>query len=255
LTELVTLDLVESVAVVTLDRPEARNALNRTMLTVLPQILADAERRDDVAVVVLTGTDPAFCDELDLSERSTPGGLDLGKLTAAGRPWPDHRKPWIAAVNGVAITGGLELALACDFVVASERAAFADTHARVGILPFWGLTSALPQAVGLRAARLMSLTGNFVNAHEALQWGLVSKVVEHDELMPTVLSLARDVVSNDQAAARALMAGYNEAHGLPADQAVAGEHARALEWQGRGFGPDRVAARLDAVRQRGRAQR
>jgi enoyl-CoA hydratase len=254
MTELVTLDLVDTVAVVTLDRPRARNALNRQMLTELPQILAEAERREDVAVVVVTGSDPAFCAGLDLRELSTPGGLDLGELTAAGRPWPHRRKPWIAAVNGVAITGGLELALACDFIVASERAAFADTHARVGILPFWGLTSALPQAVGLRSARLMSLTGNFVKAEEALRWGLVSRVVEHDELMPTALALAHDVVSNDQAAARALIDGYNQAHALPADEAMASERSRALEWQGQGFGADRVAARLEAVTQRGRTQ-
>jgi len=255
MTELVKFVVSEAVAVVTLDRPKARNALNRQMLRELRAILTETERREDVTVVIVTGSDPAFCAGLDLRELSTPGQLDLGDLTAAGCPWPDHRKPWIAAVNGVAITGGLELALACDFIVASERAAFADTHARVGILPFWGLTSALPQAVGLRSARLMSLTGNFVNAEEAVRWGLVSKVVEHEELLSTVFDLARDVVSNDQATTRALMEGYKDASALPKDEATALERSRAMAWQGQGFGADRVAARLEAVTQRGRAQR
>src|SRR5690606_20981276 len=99
-------------------------------------------------------------------------------------PFPDMETPVIGAVNGVAITGGFELALACDFLVASEQARFADTHARVGIMPGWGLTVLLPEAIGFRRAKEMSTTGNFLDAQTALAWGLVNHVVPHAELLP-----------------------------------------------------------------------
>src|SRR3984957_14663804 len=106
-------------------------------------------------------------------------------------------KPVVGAINGPAVTGGLELALQCDFLIASERARFADTHARVGVMPGWGLTVLLPQAIGLRRAKEMSLTGNYMDAAEALAVGLVNRIVTHDELLPTALALGRDIVSND----------------------------------------------------------
>jgi enoyl-CoA hydratase len=250
----VQLSVAEGIATVTLDRPRARNALNPQMIDELGAALVDAEERSDVNVVILTGTDPAFCAGLDLHALSS-GALDIGELTRRGRPWPhDHRKPWIGAVNGVAITGGLELALACDFIVASERARFADTHARLGILPFWGLTTALPQAVGMRAARLMSLTGNFIDAHEASRWGLVARVTPHDELQATARTLAQDVASNDQRAVQAIIRAYAASWGRPVVESMSAELDVALEWQGSGFRPEVIASRLDRVTARGRQQ-
>ena len=123
---------------------------------------------------------------------------------------PSIGKPVIGAVNGVAVTGGFELALACDFLVASERARFADTHARIGVQPGWGLTVLLPQAVGIRRARELSLTGNFLDAETALAWGLVNHVVAHDELLPTARQLAADIASNDQVGARRILRTYAE---------------------------------------------
>ena len=111
---------------------------------------------------------------------------------------PPLTKPLIGAVNGVAITGGFEVALACDFLVASEKAAFADTHARVGIMPGWGLTVLLPEAVGFRRAKELSATGNFLDAPTALAWGLVNHVVAHDECVPFAQELAADIATNDQ---------------------------------------------------------
>lgn len=252
--DVVTLRIDERIATVTLDRPEARNALNVQMLDELGTALEEAEQSSDVDVVILTGSDPAFCAGLDLRALTTPGVLDIGELTRRGRQWPEHVKPWIGAVNGVAVTGGLELALACDFVIASDRARFADTHARLGILPFWGLTAALPQAVGTRAARLMSLTGNFIDAQEAMQWGLACRVVEHDELLPTVRQLARDIVSNDQPAAQAIIKAQAAAWGRPVAESAAAELQRAREWQGTGFSAELIASRLAAVTARGRQQ-
>src|SRR4029077_7429708 len=119
-------------------------------------------------------------------------------------------KPLIGAINGAAITGGFELALNCDFLIASERARFADTHARVGIQPGWGLTVLLAEAVGVRRARQMSATGNFLDAHTALTWGLVNHVVAHDELLPFCRQLAADIASSDQASVHRILQTYEE---------------------------------------------
>ena len=181
--DVVLLEVADRVATVTLNRPEARNAMSTELLAALARLVAEADARDDVDVLILTGADPAFCAGLDLKELGRDGGPLKG---AARRRRPatadgDRRaaarrgrgttlptsKPIIGAVNGVAVTGGLELALNCDFLVASERARFADTHARVGVHPLWGLTVLLPQAIGIRRAREMSATGNFVDARTA----------------------------------------------------------------------------------------
>ena len=164
-------------------------------------------------------------------------------------------KPLIGAVNGVAVTGGLELALACDFLVASDRARFADTHSRVGIQPGWGLTVALPAAVGVRRAKEMSVTGNFVDAATALAWGLVNHVVAHADLLPFCRQLAADTVSNDQAGVRRLLQTYDEG------ALVTGGRCGGPRGQGRprvdGLRPRRVrgrGARRREVVDRGRSQ-
>ena len=172
----------ERVATVTLNRPEARNALSQELRRALWKTIGDLDADDGVAAIVLTGADPAFCAGLDLKELAE-GGEALSETGATGDesttrgPIPAITTPLIGAINGVAITGGFEVALACDFLVASERARFADTHARVGIMPGWGLTVLLPEAVGLRRARELSATGNFLDAETALAWGLVNHVV------------------------------------------------------------------------------
>ncbi len=163
-------------------------------------------------------------------------------------------KPIIGAVNGVAVTGGLELALNCDFLVASERARFADTHARVGVHPLWGLTVLLPQAIGIRRAREMSATGNFIDAATALEWGLVNHVVAHDELLPTARRLAADIVSSDQRAVRAILATYEEASRVPGGEAWDVEARAAAEFQRGGVDPQDIERRRAGVVGRGRSQ-
>ncbi len=101
----------------------------------------------------------------------------------------------IGAINGVAITGGFEVALACDVLIASTNARFADTHARVGIMPGWGLSQRLPRAIGVYRAKELSLSGNFLDAKTALEWGLVNRVVEPDDLLPAAMKLAADMAS------------------------------------------------------------
>jgi Enoyl-CoA hydratase/isomerase len=162
----VLVEVDDLVAMVTLNRPERRNAISGKLLARLREAVADLNARADVRAIVLTGSDPAFCAGLDLTELGQPGGPLAG--AGSGAVIPELTIPMIGAVNGAAVTGGLKLALACDFLVASDRATFADTHARVGVMPGWGLTVALPEAVGLRRAREMSATGNFISARTAL---------------------------------------------------------------------------------------
>ena len=174
----------ERVRTLTLNRPESRNALSAALRDQFFAALAEAEADDGVDVVILTGADPVFCAGLDLKEL---GGSSA--LPDISPRWPSMSKPVIGAINGAAVTGGLELALYCDVLIASEQARFADTHARVGLLPTWGLSVRLPQKVGVGVARRMSLTGDYLSAEVALRAGLVTEVVPHDQL----LSAARGV--------------------------------------------------------------
>jgi enoyl-CoA hydratase len=212
---------------------------------------------DDIGAVVLTGADPAFCAGIDLKELgSTPGGLsDRGDLaiTGAARPIPAMSKPVIGAVGGVAITGGFELALACDFLIASERARFADTHVRVGIQPGWGLTVHLTQSVGLRRARELSFTGNFLDAQTALEWGLVNHVVDHADLVPTALSLAADIAGNDRAGVARIRQTYHYGSLGTAADAFEMEGRVSQDWLANVAGAD-VESRRAAVVDRGRNQ-
>jgi enoyl-CoA hydratase/carnithine racemase len=253
--EVLLIERVDTTAVLTLNRPESRNALNSALLRAIPEAMAACEADDDVSVVVLTGADPAFCAGLDLRELGSSGD----NLTGVGNPGFGHRfwapmaKPVIGAVNGAAVTGGFEVALQCDFLVASERARFGDTHARVGVLPGGGLSVLLPQAIGVRRAKEMSLTGNFMAADEALQWGLVNHVVPHDELLPLALHLAADIASYPPEAPRALLAEYNETTATTVAEGLEIEAKNFVAFQ-RSFDPAQVEARRAGIVDRGRAQ-
>ncbi len=249
----VLVEVTNGVATVTLNRPERRNAISSGLLAALRSALAGLDERADVHAIVLTGADPAFCSGLDLSELAGAQNA-LAASAAAGRPVPELGTPLIGAVNGAAVTGGLELALTCDFLVASDRAAFADTHARMGIQPGWGLTVLLPEAIGLRRALQMSATGNFVGARTALEWGLVNHVVPHAELLGTARQLAADIASNDHAAVAAIYSTYRQGSLVTRAEAAERElraHARSREG---GIDPAEVARRRAGVIKRGRSQ-
>lgn len=182
------------IALITLNRPKRHNAINRALLTGLYNALDDATTNDNVRVVVITGNGKSFCSGIDLDAIKSENLFDP---RGDGTDFPDIvnacQKPIIGAVNGNAITGGFEIALNCDFLIASEKASFADTHAKVGIHPGWGMTQLLQESIGVRRAKQMSLTCQFIGADRAAQWGLVNEVVPHEMLMPRTMQLAGEV--------------------------------------------------------------
>ncbi|PXX12074.1 enoyl-CoA hydratase [Mycolicibacterium moriokaense] len=238
----------DRIRTLTLNRPQARNALSSELRKRFFQALRDAEADDDVDVVILTGADPVFCAGLDLKELG-----DSSQLPDISPQWPPMTKPVIGAINGAAVTGGLEFALYCDILIASEQARFADTHARVGLLPTWGLSVRLPQKVGVGMARRMSLTGDYLSAADALRAGLVTEVVPHEELLPTARRVAASIVGNNQKAVRALLGSYHRIDAAQTDPGLWIEAMSAKQWMNAATGND-IAANRDAVLQRGRAQ-
>ncbi len=248
----VLIEVVERVATITLNRPAVRNALNGPLLDGLHAAVSGLDADDDVDVLVLTGADPAFCAGVDLKALGS-GEMGFRHVGDGRNPIAGHVKPLIGAVNGFAVTGGLEIALNCDLLIASDRARFADTHARVGIQPGWGLTVLLPQAIGVRRARQMSLTGNYIDAATAAAWGLVNQVVAHDELLPTCQALALDIVSNDQGALRRILATYAEGAATTAAEAWEIEARVSRTWEQQ-RDPSEVERRRGAITERGRTQ-
>ena len=246
--EILLIDTRDRVRTLTLNRPQSRNALSSELRRRFFAALRDAETDDAVDVVILTGADPVFCAGLDLKELG-----DSTELPDISPQWPPMTKPVIGAINGAAVTGGLELALYCDILIASEQARFADTHARVGLLPTWGLSVRLPQKVGVGMARRMSLTGDYLSAADALRAGLVTEVVPHDRLLETARQVAASIVGNNQKAVRALLGSYHRIDEAATAAGLAIEADSAAQWMSTASGDD-IAANREAVLQRGRAQ-
>ncbi|TAD83377.1 MAG: enoyl-CoA hydratase [Sphingomonadales bacterium] len=211
-------EVADGIAVVTLNRPQAMNALNRALRSRLAEVMRQVDADASVRAVILTGA-----------------GAVIG------------------AINGVAITGGFEVALACDVLVASTSARFADTHARVGIVPGWGLSQKLSRMIGISRAKELAFTGNFLDAATALAWGLVNHVVSPEELLPLARKLAGDMAGIDPAFLanykRLIDDGYAASFGeglvLEAQRSSAANAAVA---------PEEVEARRAAVQERGRGQ-
>ena len=246
--DILLIETQDRVRTLTLNRPQSRNALSAELRRRFYAALGDAQADDDVDVVIVTGADPVFCAGLDLKELG-----DTTDLPDISPKWPPMTKPVIGAINGAAVTGGLEIALYCDVLIASEQARFADTHARVGLLPTWGLSVRLPQKVGVGMARRMSLTGDYLSADEALRFGLVTEVVPHGELMTGARRVAASIVGNNQRAVRALLASYHRIDESQTNEGLWIEAASAREWMRSASGDD-IAANRDAVLERGRTQ-
>lgn len=194
-------EVAEGIALVTLNRPQQHNALSRQLRTNLGTALRRLETDDDVGVIIFTGAgDKAFSVGADLKElESAPlQPAEMGVDCEVMQAFEALGKPTIAAINGYTVTGGFELATNCDILVASTNAKFADTHARVGVVPAWGLTQYLAMIVGPVRARYLSFTGNYLDAQTAREWGLVLEVVEPAALIDRCRELARDMLSCDR---------------------------------------------------------
>ena len=223
-----------AVRIIELNRPDARNAINPDLGAALPAAVSACDGDPSTRVIVITGSDPAFCAGFDV--RAVASGEKRGENPHPG--WwtalPPTRVPLIGAVNGAAVTGGLEIALACDFLVASDRARFADTHAKMGMVPGWGLSVLLPRIIGTGRARRISLTSEFVDAATALAWGHVTEVVPHDDLMERTISIAREIAAHHPGAVAEIRTVYRDAAlGGVDDGAFELENRRAREWAAR----------------------
>jgi enoyl-CoA hydratase len=224
-TDEVLLDLVDQVAVVTLNRPAKLNSVTQPMSDALVSIAGWANDSDDVRVVVLTGAgERAFC-----------AGSDIRSLDKYATPWDfrnreDYcdalrllRKPVIAAVNGYAFGGGLETAMTCDIRLASTTASFAAPEIKLGWIGGGGMSTFLAHSIGASNAALMLMTGDPIDAQRALAWGLVSELVEPAGLLERAIELGRTIASRPPIAAETAKANLRAAYNLPQDAAIAYE--------------------------------
>ncbi len=198
---LVLLEKSSGVATITLNRPDAMNALSHDLRSEIFDICQSLQSDSEVKAVIVTGSgDRAFTAGLDLKELGQQGlgaATDQNPARNPCRALETLSVPVIGAINGVAITGGFELALACDIRIGSTNARFADTHARVGIIPGWGLSQKLSRFIGLSRACELSFTGQFLDAQTACEWGLINRVYKPEELMPAARALAEDMTTID----------------------------------------------------------
>ena len=254
-TDLVLVETQDGVTTVTLNRPEALNALSAALRNAITDTFTRLADDDATEVVILTGAGRAFTVGLDLKELggevAPEQATDSRDLSAA---ITGLGKPVIGAINGFAITGGFEIALMCDFLIASPEARFADTHARVGVVPGWGLSQRLPRLIGINRAKELSLTGNYLDAKTACDWGLVNRVVPSDELLPTCQQLARDIVSTEPVTRGEIKRIMDAGWASDLDTGLRLEDEASTAHSKREVRADKVAARRAAIQERGRDQ-
>lgn len=218
--ECIVLEISDHIATVTLNRPEARNALNRLAYTELENIFLDLQRNSDVRCIILTGTDKAFCSGDDVKELLTgspdTGGSRLRNVrpgtTPAAKAILDCDRPIIAAVNGPAVGWGMDMSLMADFRIASERARFGELFVKRGLVSDVGGLVRLPKLVGPQRAAELLFTGDIIDAERALALGIVMDVVPHDELMAKARELATRIANNPPLAVRYLKEGLRRSY-------------------------------------------
>jgi len=247
-----------ALATVTLNRPEALNALSRALRNEIYRTFDALAKDTSVEVAILTGAGRAFTAGLDLKElggeTGTGDGLAAVTSTDISEAIARFDRPLIGAINGFAITGGFELALMCDFLIASTNARFADTHGRVGVVPGWGLSQRLPRIIGIQRAKELSLTGNFLDAQTAYAWGLVNRVVTPEQLLPTCKALAKDILSTEPKTRREIKRLIDLGWGTTFSEGMALELEASEAHSRTEVTPERVAARRAGIQSRGRTQ-
>jgi enoyl-CoA hydratase len=216
------------VAILTLNRPKQLNALSVQLRVDIVRTVRELSAQNDVRAIVLTGNGRAFSAGVDLKEAGRQG-FSLGVGERKAEPLPDMDMasafascPWpvIGAINGFAITGGFELALMCDVLLASTEAKFADTHSRVGLMPVWGLSQKLPRIIGASRAKELSLTGNYLDAETAERWGLVNRVYAPEALIPAARKLAGEMAGVEGGLLKRMKAVIDDGLALPLPEAL-----------------------------------
>jgi len=210
----------EGIAIITINRPDALNALNAETIDEILQCLEDIAKDDNVRAVILTGAGPkAFCAGADIKAMKGMTALDARKLSQMGyklcKAIENLEKPVIAAINGYALGGGLEVAMACDLRIASEKARMGQTEINIGLIPGWGGTQRLPRLVGKTLAKEMVFTGKMIDAQTAYQRGLVNKVVPPEQLMDAAKEMAKELANKAPVALKLSKMLIN--HGLETD--------------------------------------
>jgi enoyl-CoA hydratase len=243
----------DAVAVITLNRPQAMNAISLALRTAIATTFRELQQDDSIAAAIVTGNGRAFCAGLDLKELSAGGSIESIEYEDTVPAILAFDRPIIGAINGVAATGGFELALMCDVLIASTAARFSDTHARLGIVPGWGLSQRLARAIGPNRARELHFTGNYLSAEKAEAWGLVSRLVEPEELLPTALALASDMAGCNREALKAMKQVVNEGLGMSLAEGLKFEKLTA-HYANQSITQNDIGAKREEVISRGSAQ-
>jgi enoyl-CoA hydratase len=253
------IDREPPLAVVTLNRPDQMNALNAALRIALGETLAALETDPEIRAIVLTGAGRAFCAGMDLKEI---GGGQVGQtgydLSVAGQDamragFEGFSGPVIAAVNGAAATAGFEMALACDLIFVARGARFLDTHARVGIVPGWGLSQRLPRLIGINRAKEVSLSGNALGAERAVEWGLANRLCEPDSLLAEAKALALDICSCVPGVMEQVKKMIDTGYSMHFDDAMAYELEVGIE-SSKQIDSAKIGERRAAIMERGRNQ-
>lgn len=220
----------EGFATLVLDRPDKLNTLSNELRREFVAAVEALEADPAVRVLILTGAGRAFSAGMDLDEWGATGELAAGAYeNDPVRAIRAFSGPVIGAINGLAMTGGLEIALSCDLLVASTQARFADTHAHVGLLPGWGGSVRMVRAIGLNRAKELALTGRYLGAEEALAWGLVNHVVAPEALMAKSEEIARQMAAAVPETLFAYKRLLDDGAALPINDAIALERRLSIE--------------------------
>ena len=252
----VLLEQHDGFAIVTLNRPQAMNALSRELREDFVAAFTNCTENPHTRVVILTGNGKAFCAGFDLKELGSKTAVSTAEEAdnVVAEAMEAFEGPIIGAINGHCITGGFEMALACDILIASTNARFADTHARVGMLPGWGLSQKLPRLIGLSRAREIAFTGAPIFAQQAYEWGLVNHVVPEQELLPRAVKMAQDMCACVPEVLQQYQTLINDGYSMLLQDALEWEEARAIWWAKQASGT-MIEERRESILKKGRSEK